>query len=55
MLFEMFGCQGYSSNCKLTTVNQGMTNWSDNSEKIASGSSLKLTFSESSREIVRGF
>ena len=48
----MFGCQGYPSNCKLTIVKQGMTDWPGNDAKITSDSSLKLGFSNSSQDLV---
>ena len=40
-----FGCQGYSTNCKLTIVKQGMTDWLSNDLKMTSGTNLKVSIS----------
>ena len=42
--FEKFGCQGYSSNYKLTSVKQGIVDWSGNDGKNEITQQLLTTF-----------
>ena len=54
VLFEKFGCWGYSTNCKLTIVKHVLTNWLGNGEKMTSQSNWKLRFPKSSWDVFTG-
>ena len=55
MRFDNFGPHGYSSDCKLNIVKQGMWDWSVNDVKMTSHNNFKLRFSGRSLHLVTGF